>query len=207
MAWKPDYTTLSLLKAHLRINDTADDTALSACITAASRAIDYECNRQFGSASQVRYYTFDCAYTIDGCYALKIDDVQTSVGLTIAYDVTNTAAWSQATTLGTDWTLWPYNAPSEAQPWTHLLQRDAGLYPFPTARQGVKVTATFGWSAVPAVVGSASLIQAARFFVRRDAAFGVAGSPDLGNELRLQERVDPDVAVMLKSVKRRWGAV
>lgn len=59
---------------------------------------------------------------------------------------------------------------------------------------------------MPAVVSSACLIQAARFFVRRDSSYGIAGSPELGNELRLLARLDPDVALLLTSVKRWWAA-
>ena len=208
MAWKPDYTSLSLLKAHLRIADTADDTALGAAITAASRAIDYECNRQFGSVTPVaaRYYTFD-HLVIDGRYALAVDDIHSSSGLLVAYDTEDDASWSQTTTLGTDWSLWPYNASADGLPWTHLVQTSRVVQTFPGNPQGIRVTALFGWAAVPAVVSSACLIQAARFFVRRDSAYGVAGSPDQGNELRLLARLDPDVSSSATSVRRPWGAV
>jgi len=50
---------------------------------------------------------------------------------------------------------------------------------------------------VPTTVKQATLLQASRVFARREAPFGVAGSPDMGSELRLLEKVDPDVAVML----------
>ena len=48
MAWAPDYITTEELKASLRISDTVDDAELPAVVTAASRAIDQHCNRQFG---------------------------------------------------------------------------------------------------------------------------------------------------------------
>lgn len=60
---------------------------------------------------------------------------------------------------------------------------------------------------IPDAVKLACTIQAARFFKRRDAAFGVAGSPELGNELRLLAKLDPDVALLVSAHKVWWGAV
>jgi hypothetical protein len=70
----------------------------------------------------------------------------------------------------------------------------------------VEVRATFGWTAIPDLVISATLLQAGRFASRRDSPYGIAGSPDTGSELRLLDKVDPDVAVMLAPLTRWWGA-
>jgi hypothetical protein len=209
MAWKPDYTTLALLKAQVRVTDTADDVAFAAAITAASRAIDHECGRQFGVASPAvaRTYTADCSYYIDGRPAIPVDDISSASGLIVAIDDNDAGTYPTALTINTDFTLWPYNALGDGKPWTHLLTRSTSAYFWPGYSNSVKVTALFGWAAVPAVVSSACLIQAARFFVRRDSSYGIAGSPELGNELRLLDRLDPDVALLLSSVKRYWGAV
>ncbi len=208
MAWKPDYASVTELKAHLRIADTADDTALGLALTAASRAIDYECNRQFGSVTPVaaRYYNV-LGYRIDGRAAYAVDDIHSAAGLLVAYDDNDDGTWSQTTTSGTDWDLWPYNALADGRPWTHLLTTSRVEYLAPWSTRGIRVTALFGWASVPDVVKQACLIQAARFFVRRDSAYGVAGCPDQGNELRLLARLDPDVALLLTSVRRPWGAV
>ncbi len=205
MAWKPDYTTTALLKAQLRITDTADDTALAAAVTAASRAIDYECDRQFGSASQTRYYSPDCQLLLDGRPAIAVDDFMAA--MTVATDLADDGLFATSLVSGTDYDAWPYNASADGLPWTHLVMKATSSTYLPWTNRSVKVTGTFGWTAVPAVVGAAAVIQAARFFVRRDSAFGVVGSPELGSEVRLLARLDPDVALMLTSVKRRWGAV
>jgi hypothetical protein len=60
---------------------------------------------------------------------------------------------------------------------------------------------------VPSAVKQACLIQASRFFTRRYAPFGVAGSPESGSEMRLLAKVDPDVAVILGPYVTWWGAV
>lgn len=212
MAWKPDYCTLAEARAQLRVTDaldTGDDAAISAAITAASRAIDYECNRQFGSVSPAvaRYYSGDSQLMLECGPALAIDDLMTTTSLVIATDLANDGLYSTTMTLGTDVELWPYNAAADARPWTHLVLTPRATTYFPWTRRGIKVTAQYGWSSVPAVVKSACLIQTARFFLRRDSAYGMAGSPDLATEARLLARLDPDVAVLLDGVKRRWGAV
>lgn len=210
MAWKPDYTTLALLKAHLRISDTGDDTALAAVITAASRAIDHETGRQFGQADVEvsRYYTYRCGYVIDGRAAVPIDDIDPDTDPFVQFDTDGDGTFPFDATLNTDVTLWPYNASLDGKPATHLLALPVSAsQSFPSWPNSILVTGTFGWASVPDVVKTACLIQSARFFVRRDAAFGVAGSPEIGSEMRLLARLDPDVALLLSSVKRHWGAV
>lgn len=208
MAWKPDYCTLAELKAHLRITDTDDDGPLATVITAASRAIDHEAGRQFGSVTPVvaRTYSIDCQLYLDGRPAVAIDDLHSSVGLVVDTDDDDTGTYSTEWTIGEDFTLWPYNASLDGKPWTHLLSRSGSSLTFPRYPNSIRVTALWGWAAVPSVVKTACLIQSSRFFVRRDAAFGVAGSPEVGSEVRLLDRLDPDVALLVSSVKRWWAA-
>lgn len=207
MALYPAYCTLAQLKAQVRVTDSADDTAFTAAIEAASRAIDHECGRQFGVSTAVaRTYTQDCGYYIEGLPAIAIDDLSTAASLVVAIDDSDLGTYPTTLTIGTDFTLWPFNALADLKPYTHLLTRSTSSYRWPSYANSIKVTGLWGWAAVPAVVTSATLIQAARFFVRRDSSYGIAGSPELGNELRLLARLDPDVALMLTSVKRWWGA-
>lgn len=205
MAWRPDYCSASDLKAHLRITDAADDAELAINITAASRAIDHACGRQFGSAVQTRLYA-SCT-SVDGRPAVSIDDIMSTAGLTIKLDTARDGSYATTLTVGTDVDLWPYNAAAEGEPWTAVVFRE-GAAALPTGRpQELQVAGTFGWSAVPVIVKQACLIQAARFFIRRDSLYGVSGSPETGTEMRLLERLDPDVAVALAPVRRWWGAV
>jgi hypothetical protein len=84
-------------------------------------------------------------------------------------------------------------------PWTYLSGTD-----WPTEAGAVKVTATFGWPAVPAEVRQAALIQAVRLFKRKGSPFGIAGSPEDGSEMRLLSRLDPDVENLLRHLRRPW---
>lgn len=208
MAWAPDYITLAQLHAQLRVNDVVDDTAMGVAITAASRAIDYECNRQFGvTTALARVYTADPCLEMEAFQALAIDDVQTTTSLVVKTDLDDDGVYETTLTLGTDFVLWPPNAAGDGKPWTHLVMLPRSSTYLPWTARGIQITALWGWTAVPGVVTQATQIQAARFFVRRDSAYGVAGSPALGSEVRLLARLDPDVALLLTSVKRPWGAV
>jgi hypothetical protein len=49
-----------------------------------------------------------------------------------------------------------------------------------TPRNRVKITATWGWKAVPQNIGTAALMLAVDLFKVKDAPWGIAGSSDLG---------------------------
>lgn len=206
MAWRPDYCTVDELQTFVGIPtaDTVDDAALGSAITAASRAIDSWCGRQFGvlSVAAARYYTWDGRY-LECRPALRVDDIQTVTSLAVAVTAGTEGLFPTVKTSGTDFDLWPFNAAADGEPWTHLLSRTSSAWP--SSSRGISVTALFGWTAVPGVVKEATLIQAARWFKRKDSPFGIAGSPELGGELRLLERLDADVAVLLTSVRRPWA--
>lgn len=196
MTWAPDYVTVAELKAFLRIEsaDTVDDAQAADAVTTASRAVDRATNRQFGQVNAVepRIYTarFDCSR---GLWVIEIDDLMDATGLTVV------------TTGGTVdvFTKQPVNAAAKSKPWTRLVVADTAAVK-PKGTEGeVTVTAKWGWTAVPTAIKLATKLQAARFFKRQDAPFGVAGSPELGSEMRLLARVDPDVAVSVRDYVRQ----
>lgn len=198
MAWAPDYVTATELKAFLKIGDTVDDAELGFAITAASRAIDRAANRQFGlvAAPEARKYT--ARWDSDrGRYVVDIDDLMTVTGLTVTGEAGAIDVFAKQ----------PGNADLNGTPWTRLVV-DPTSATLPTLKEDTTtVTARYGWTTVPTAVKQATLLQASRFFKRRGAPFGIAGSPELGSELRLLAKVDPDVAVVLGPYTRWWGAV
>lgn len=197
MAWKPDYLTLNNLKYHLRIDtaDTADDVELAQVITAASAAVNNTCHRQFGRLDADDTWSYAPVYDrMERRWWCYVDDVPTSAGALVAVDGVALAA--------ADWELFPRNAPAKGKVYTRLVL-GAGVTPGDT----VSVTTRFGWTSVPVPVLYATQMQASRFLARRDSPFGIAGSPDAGSELRLLDRVDPDVAVTLRQfVRKRWAS-
>jgi uncharacterized phiE125 gp8 family phage protein len=204
MAWAPDYVTSAELKAYLRISDTDDDTQIALAIAAASRAVDTSAGRQFGvvSPAEQRFYTARWDRR-SRRWIVDVDDLMSTTGFAaITVDV-------DGDTVGSidDYVLEPRNAAAKGRPWTAMLVRPDSTYKPTGARDEVAVTALWGWSAVPSAVKQATLLQASRFFARRQSPYGIAGSPDDGSEMRLLARVDPDVAVILSPYRRWWAAV
>lgn len=194
MTWAPDYVTSAELKAELRISDTNDDTQVARWVTAASRAVDNWCHRQFGqvAAPEARVYRTTAWDRHISAYVLHVDDFYTTTGLVVTDP--NSAAVAAA-----DYELLPDNALLKGKVYEQILVQSAGKF---------TITAAWGWSAVPTSIKVATLLQATRFAARRDSPYGVAGSPAEGSEMRLLAKVDPDVEVAIgkKYRRERWAA-
>lgn len=206
MAWAPDYVTAAELKHFVRIGDSADDAEIALAITAASRAVDLCCSmgdtaRQFGVVSGVeeRFYTarWDRRRGY-GRWVVAIDDLMTVTG----FDPQVQDADGNDLGAIDDYTLEPRNAATRSRPWTHLVVKPSSTFRPTGEEHECAFTGLWGWTAVPAPVKQATLLQASRFFARRNSPYGVAGSPDDGSEMRLLSKVDADVSVSLGPFKR-----
>lgn len=192
MAWEPDYVSSVQLASYVRIPDLEDDLELSLAVSAASRAVDQACNRQFGRVETPEARTYVGAFD-RGCttWVLSVDDYYTVSGVGVEID---------GEAVG-DVSYEPLNAAQTGRPWTRVALDDRDFTASSTVQQ-VVVTAAWGWASVPTTIKQATLLQASRFFKRRNAPFGIAGSPDDNSEMRLLAKVDPDVAVMLRPYMR-----
>lgn len=197
MAWAPDYVTAAELKAYLRIDDAVDDAQVALAITAASRAVDRHTNRQFGVVAAAEERTYTAEYDKHRArWVVEIDDLMTQTGLVITTEDGTIDVFS----------LKPGNAPQAGAPWFRVVVEPESAVKPTCDEDGVTVEALWGWTAVPTAIKQATLLQASRFFTRRNAPFGVAGSPEVGSEMRLLAKVDPDVAVTLGPYMRWWAA-
>jgi len=193
MAWAPDYVEVDDLASYLRIDDAVDDPELALAITAASRAVDHETNRQFGLVASTEARTYYARPDYDmGYWVVHVDDFMVTGAPTVTVDGGSVTTFVQE----------PVNASQQGRPWTRIrFTVDSEFLPS-THPHEVSVTTRWGWSSVPVAVEQATLLQASRFFTRRNAPFGIAGSPDVGSEMRLLAKVDPDVAVSLRDYRR-----
>lgn len=189
MAWKPAYATLAQARQYLQVPDTetADDAWLTDLIESASRAVDTFCNRQFGWAAATRTYPSTDAVPLDAGWLLTTADITELVGATVTV---GGLALDESAYAG-----WPRNNYLEGKPFTGLLLSAA-----PYA--DVSIATTWGWLAIPAQVTEATLLQVARWHVRRQSPYGTAGSPSDNTELRLLARLDPDVSTVLAGLSR-----
>jgi len=193
------YCTLAELKASLNITDSVDDTALEAAITAASRMVDDYTERFFyvnGSVGSpvTRYYTAVDPYT------LNIDDITivSEVASDDNFDRTFGTVWST-----TDYMVEPINNPIKSWPYNRILAIGSYIFPYQLP-QSVRIKGVWGYTAVPAEVNMATLIQSSRIFGRRQSPFGIAGSPEMGT-VRLYSRLDADVEVLLRPFRKNGG--
>jgi hypothetical protein len=201
MAWAPSYVSADELAAYVRIPDSADDTEIDYAIAAASRAIDKATNRQFGRTVGVeaRYYTARKLQAL-GMWSIKVDDLMPgATEAEVSFDTDGDLTWSDEID---PFLAYPLNAAAEGCPWTRLLVPKTNTVQPTDASGAVRVVAQWGWDAVPVPVVQACLMQASRLLSRRDSPYGVAGSPEAGNELRLLAKLDPDVEVTLAAYKR-----
>ena len=185
MAWKPLYVPVAEMADHVRL-DAGDAYAIQ-ITTAAARAVDGACGRQFGQLDTPAERVYEGARAVqldDGRWLLPIDDVQVTTGLTVDVDGSVVAA-------GVDgYRLWPRNQAAEGKPYEalSLATRPVG---------DVLVVAQYGWSAVPDEVKVAAKLQGNRWAIRRESPYGIAGSATEGTAVNLTARLDPDARGVL----------
>lgn len=196
MAITNGYASLNETKSALRITDSVDDSLLEMAIESASRLIDGYAGRQFfSSGTAIRYYT------ADDDFVCEIDDISSStITLVTAMDADAVFDTTWATT---DYQLEPLNGVLDGQAWPYTRIRAVGdyLWPISGGEALVKLTAVFGWPAVPIAIKQATIIQASRIFKRLDSPLGVAGFGDLG-VMRVSSSLDPDVAQLVAPYRR-----
>lgn len=200
MPWKPNYVDTEELARFVRTTDNVDNVELANACAAASRAVDRATYRQFGlTASEDRFYSSKWSFK-RGLWVIETDDFVsvTAVALDLAGDGTYSTTVNIA-----DLIKLPVNAAAEGRPWERVALRNTTAALHTLAPDGVRLTGTWGWSAVPETIVTATKLQASRVFKRRNSPFGVAGSPDQGSEIRLLAKLDPDVMVAVQDFKRQ----
>lgn len=176
------YANLAELKARLNITDDRDDLVLTDALTSASRWIDGVCDQTFAVSTTATAQDFHaCDY-----YHLDVPPIGSTTDLVVATDASGDGTFETTLVVGTDFQLLPVNAAAaspEAKPWT-ALRRLSGTWPvawgYFNRRERVRVTARWGWPAVPHNVKQACLELAAETFRLKDAPFGIAGVNDFG---------------------------
>lgn len=186
-----EYADLATLKAQLTIeeDDTSRNTLLNKALTSASRSIDRATGRRFWLDPTVVARVYNPRGRVvcdDDGETLLVDDIGSVTGL-----VVETGPASGPWTTVTGYETVPDNALADGRAITGLL-RPGGAWSWRTAGTArVRVTARFGWPAVPDEIESAALIQATRLYKRKDSPEGIIGSAEWG--VRNLSRRDPDV--------------
>jgi hypothetical protein len=190
------YVTLAQLKNRMSITETTRDTEISAALLAASRAVDDHCHRQGVGFWQEATATARTLPTLGrtlkrgSFYWLLTHDISTATGLIVetsddGVTFTDVTADVLPVCQYELTSVRPYNV--LAAPWAW-------------STEFVRVTARWGWPAVPSEVLEATRLLAARTYRRKDSPEGVLGSSDWG-AVRVSGR-DPDVVMLLREFIR-----
>lgn len=180
------YATVTELRAWNTMLDNDRDDILVTTLCAASSWVDEYCGRRFGldETATTRSYATR-GRTMAGVFL--VDDIGSSDGLVVE---SGTTASGFTAVTGVEYG--PLNALAQDRP-IESLYLAAGWPEYSSTL--VRVTARWGWPAVPDAVSMATLIQAARLYKRKDAAEGIINSAEWG-AVRMS-RIDPDVASLL----------
>lgn len=190
------YASLADLKSAIRITDVDSDSLLQSTLDAATTSIDEHCNRTFTSDALATTRAFEPQHG----RVVVTDDFYTTEGLIVS--VGGTVVPVAVPNVSAGYTVTPRNAAALNQPFTGFYYETFLLSPWPllfsAQRATASVTAKWGYGlVVPEAIKVACLLQASRWFARRNSPYGIAGSPEIGSELRLLAKLDADVAVML----------
>ncbi len=199
MTWAPAYCTPSELQSWLGSGDIAE---LALAAEAASRAIDTATGRQFGLVDEAEPRFYEPEWHRNHWY-LNIDDLMTDESLVIETvdingDVVNTLTG----------VLTPRNAAPVGKPWTRI-----ELVPgSPVWGDLIRVTAKWGWTNVPNAIKMATLIQASRWYARRDNVGGQLTGLQVddvryGWAAGQNTELDPDVLASIAPYRKLWVAV
>jgi hypothetical protein len=214
MAWKPAYASLTEMRDWLRLRDaedTDDDGLLRLKLSAASRAVDRACHRQFGKVDTAVTRSYDVRWSrTRQCYVAEIEDLMDTTGLSVELD-------DQALTAD-QYALRPRNAIADGEPYTWVEVRNVAVSLSPgfwlasglprSPRPPVlDMLGLWGWNAPwPDPIKESTMLQASRLNIRRDSPYGIAGGAD-GGELRLLARLDPDIEPLVGDyVRTGWVA-
>ncbi|MFJ8743423.1 head-tail connector protein [Embleya sp. NPDC127516] len=188
---EPAYVTLAFFKESMGILDDDRDEQLQQRLDAASRGVDSHCGRRFHLDDIPAPRTLRIARRVvvdqDGP-RLLIPDIGTTTGLVV--ELGRPGAWRDITT-----EVEPIRDHDDDQTWPYTsLARPGGWHAAPGTR--ARITARWGWPAIPTAVEMATVLQASRLWNRRNSPEGITGSAEWGG-MRLT-RVDPDVGMQLQ---------
>lgn len=191
------YCSLEELKSRVGETTNRYDFELSIAVDSASSSVHDFCGRVFylsTTATARVYYPRDA-------YVARVDDFHTVTGLVIETDQDGDGVYETA---WTDYQLEPLNGVVDGEPgWPYNKIRAVGSSRFPhvsvNTRAPLRVTAKWGWAAVPVNVKDAALILAEEAFKLKDSPFGVGGYGQFGI---IRARDNPMAARLLARYQR-----
>lgn len=190
-----------------RLRDEAgnlDASELTNVALTVTRGIEKYCHRQFNKTDTATARVYGNASVGLGILSRNVaivDDFHTTTGLVIATDTSDDGSFA-TTWATTDYQLEPLNGIVDGETgWPYWLIRAVGSYTFPTStrRAPLRVTAKWGWAAVPTPAKEAWLVVGAETASLPEAKFGVASNAEWGVA---RVRANPMAMAMLNPYRR-----
>lgn len=178
MAIGDPYATLPELKTRLGITDEMDDVALTAALATASRNVEKYTGRQFNLAEEATARHFHRA----AAHRVEVDDIATTDGLVVAVDTTGDGSYA-ATVAASAYLPEPVDGVVDGEagwPFSELTLLSGAWPASSTRRPPIRVTAQWGWPAVPPGVKEATIVIAIETAKLKEAPFGAAGFGEFG---------------------------
>lgn len=179
------YITADELRDYLQIQAgvTEFDTRLADSAASASREVEQYCGRQFNKAAVASSRIFE----IERRRKVAVDDFHTTSGLVIE-EGDGLGSWSEIPS-GT-YIPAPYDGVVDGLPWPYYRLEFPGHLLLASTRYQtrlLRVTAQWGWPAVPATIKQATFQIAAQTFRLAEAPLGVTGNTQYGGVVRVQD--------------------
>ena len=189
------------LKNWLGISDSTDDTTITFAVNAANSAVVEYCGRTFDKTTSGSETAR--VYRPEHSRVVYTDDFWQTTNLVVKADDTDDGTFPTTWTINTDFVVEPLNGLINGRHTPYYRIQAVGTRCFPMLeRPSVQVTATWGWTAVPAPVTEAALIKGARLFKRKNSPEGVLGGWAEFGAVRITSREDPDCAMLLAPYRR-----
>jgi hypothetical protein len=184
-----DYVTSDEFRDAVMDPSTLEQGAIDSAIAAASRKVDALCARRFYKDAEASARV----YRLCDWFKASVDDFYTTTDLVVETDLNPgaaTASW-HTLTLDSDFYLEPLNGIRnglEGWPYNTLRATQSRMTFQPSyGRPSLRVTAMWGWAAIPAEVKRATISFAALEYRQPGGApFGVAGFGGDGVALKVQ---------------------
>lgn len=182
------YATKSDLKGYAEhMADTVDDNQIDEVLLQVARDIEHTCRRQFNKASpaaaSARYFYPDHP-SLTNLDNEGIHDFYSTSDLVIATDTAGDGTYATVWA-STDYQLEPLNGMVDGESgWPYYRIRAVGNNSFPTwdvtTIAPLKVTARWGWNAVPTNIKVANIYIAFENLRLKNASFGVVAESQFG---------------------------
>lgn len=195
----PWYATLAELQAYLPSGTSDLVTQLSDSLATASRSIDKATGRRFWADTAATSRLF--YPNPDRWSRTLVDDFYTTTGLIVEVDASGDGVF-ETTYTSADYELSPLNGVVDGEDgWPYYRIRPVNwTWTCNPLRASLRVTAKWGWTAVPSAVKTACVILATEALkLAREAPFGVAG---FGVDGLVRVRENPRVRDMLAPYTR-----